>query len=86
MIVWVLEGYDTGAHNYAGYDGVHHRQYTTSAKTAELFSQIPRIQYTDSGHGIVFRAREHRGQRKPVKHMEYVTTHMKRLREDSRKK
>lgn len=85
-MVWELRGYNTGAHNYAGYDGVHHREYTTSARTAELFDQVPRIQFSDSGHGIVFKAIEHRGSRKPIVRMDHVAEHMTRLRAEARKK
>ena len=80
MSVWVLEGHDTGAHNHAGYDGVRHREYTTSKRTAELFGQIPRIQFTDSGHGIVFDASLHSGRRKPTRRMPYVAEQMALLR------
>lgn len=85
MTVWVLEGYDTGAHNYRGYDGVRHREYTSSRRTAELFEQVPRIDFTDSGHGIVFSATEHRGRRKPVRRYEHVREHMARLRKERRR-
>lgn len=87
MSVWVLEGYDTGAHNCAGYDGICHREYTTSERKAELFNEVPRIQFTDSGHGIVFRARLKRpgeGRQRPV-HMEHVRQHMARLRAEKRR-
>jgi hypothetical protein len=84
-MVWLLEGRDTGAHNYAGYDGVRHRQYTTSERTADLFKRIPRIQFSDSGHGIVFTARPHSGARMPVRRMEYVAEQMARLRAEDRR-
>ena len=35
-------------------DDVRYRAYTTSRKKAEAFGRIPKIQFTDSGHGIVF--------------------------------
>lgn len=37
---------------------VRWRQYTTSKKRAEEFEHIRKIQFSDSGHGIVFDARE----------------------------
>jgi hypothetical protein len=70
--VWVLEGFDTGAHHYAGYDGIRHREYTTSKRKSERFALIPRIDFTDSGHGIVFSARPHSGRRLPERRMDYV--------------
>lgn len=84
MAVWVLEGYDTGAHNYAGYDGIRHREYTTSKRKADLFSRIPKIRFTDSGHGIVFYATPHSGKRLPTRRMDYVREQMALLtREES---
>lgn len=80
MSVWVLEGRDTGAHHYAGYDGVRHREYTTSKRKAELFERIPRIQFTDSGHGIVFTASPHSGKRLPTIRMDYVREQLVVLR------
>jgi hypothetical protein len=52
MPVWLLEGYGTDRR----YDDVRYRVYTTSEKRADEFRQIPRIQFSDSGHGIVFAA------------------------------
>lgn len=51
-MTWVLEAYDTDCRD------VRHRSYTTSRKKAEAFDRIPRIQFSDSGHGIVFSATE----------------------------
>ena len=45
---------------------IRYRDYTSSKKKAEKFEQIPKIQFSDSGHGIVFISREHRGSRKPI--------------------
>ena len=53
MTTWLLEAYGTDSRY--GPD-VRYRAYTTSQKRAEVFSSIPRIQFTDSGHGIVFHA------------------------------
>lgn len=76
MSVWILEGYGTDS-RYA--DDVRHREYTTSKKKADLFAQIPRIDFTDSGHGIVFTARPHSGRRLPTRRMEYVAEQMRVL-------
>ena len=69
MSVWELIGYGTDS-RYGAY--VRHREYTTSQKKAELFAQIPRIQFTDSGHGIEFAAIPHQGRREPTRSMDYV--------------
>ena len=61
MTVYVLEAYNTDS-RYP--DDVRWREYTTSRKRAELFNKIPKIQFSDSGHGIVFWAREHKGKHK----------------------
>lgn len=80
-MVWELLGYGTDS-RYS--DDVRYREYTTSKRTAELFEQVPRIQFTDSGHGIVFSARVHRGARKPTRRMEHVEKHMARLRAEAK--
>ncbi len=82
MATWELTGYST---EERGENAVRHREYTTSKKTAELFDRIPRIQFTDSGHGIEFMAGTHTGPRRPVKVglREHVQHHMKLLREAS---
>ena len=38
-------------------DDIRYRAYTTSEAKAKKFAAVPRIQFTDSGHGIVFSAR-----------------------------
>lgn len=81
MPTWELVGFSTEEH---GENAVRHREYTTSERTAALFSMVPRIQFTDSGHGIVFDARPHRGAKKPVRRMEHVREHMTRLRAENR--
>lgn len=60
-MVWCLEAYDTEMRE------ARSRRYTTGDLTAEAWERIPRIDFTDSGHGIVFHALEHpRGKkRKP---------------------
>lgn len=76
-MVYELIGYSTDS-RYP--DDVRHREYTTSRKKAELFDQIPKIQFTDSGHGIVFAAVEHRGPRKPTRRMDYVREQLELLK------
>ena len=49
----------------ADWSDVRYREYTTSAKKAELFKDVPKVRFTDSGHGIVPHVREHRGARQP---------------------
>ena len=76
-MVYELIGFNTDS-RYR--DDVRHREYTTSAKKAQLFGQIPKIQFTDSGHGIVFAASEHRGRREPTRRMDYVREQLEILR------
>lgn len=60
MAVWMLEAYDTDGRN------ARCREYTTSRTKAEAWARIPRIDFTDSGHGIVFNVWAHQGRRKPT--------------------
>lgn len=61
MSTYVLEMRST-----ANWQDVRYREYTTSAKKAEIFRDVPKIQFTDSGHGIVPAVREHiKGPREP---------------------
>ncbi|KKN44525.1 hypothetical protein LCGC14_0692050 [marine sediment metagenome] len=62
MTVYLLEAFNTDSRYPSD---VRYREYTTSKKRAELFDKIPKIQFTDSGHGVVFSAGEHHGPRKP---------------------
>lgn len=55
MTTWLLEAYGTDS-RYV--DDVRYRSYTTSQRKAEAFARIPKIQFSDSGHGIVFHATE----------------------------
>src|SRR2546426_876869 len=55
MTTWLLEAFNTDR-RYP--DDVRYRVYTTSKRKAEAFDRIPKIQFTDSGHGIVFSASE----------------------------
>jgi len=59
-MVYELVAYNTDC-RYS--QDVRYRVYTTSKKKAEAFDKIPKIQFTDSGHGIVFCTREHKGHR-----------------------
>jgi hypothetical protein len=47
---------------------IRYRVYTTNVRKAAAFSKIPRIQFSDSGHGIVFEFRvlKFNERRKPV--------------------
>jgi hypothetical protein len=42
---------------------VRYREYTSSRSRAEAFQKIKKIQFTDSGHGVVPVMREHTGRR-----------------------
>lgn len=55
MTTWLLEAFNTDR-SYP--DDVRYRGYTTSRRKAEAFGRVPKIQFTDSGHGIVFHAVE----------------------------
>ena len=76
-MVYELIGYNTDS-RYP--DDIRHREYTTSLKKAMLFEEIPKIQFTDSGHGIVFAAIPHKGSRLPTRHMRYVSEQMEILK------
>lgn len=64
MTVYCLEAHST--ENFDDIDDIRYREYTRSQRRAELFKKIPMVQLTDSGHGIVFSAREHSGSKKPA--------------------
>ena len=71
--------YELIAFNTESYLGIRYREYTASKKKADLFNKIPKIQFTDSGHGIVFMASEFSGKKKPKIHelSHYVDKHLK---------
>ncbi len=73
MPVYCLEMRST-----ANWDDVRYREYTTSIRKAEAFKTVPKINFTDSGHGIVPAVRDHKGRReKPINALrEYVTSHL----------
>ena len=74
-MVWELEAYNTDC-RYSS--DIRYREYTSSQKKAEAFQKIPKIQFTDSGHGIVFTAIIHAGKRKPTISIlaDYVRQHI----------
>lgn len=61
-----------------GFVDVRFRDYTTSGRKAEKFSKIPKIQFSDSNHGIVFSAIPCRSRTKPKINIlqDYVNKHM----------
>ena len=75
MAVWELVAYNTDS-RYR--QDIRYREYTTSKVRAEAFGRIPKIQFTDSGHGIVFDARPHKGHLQPAIRAlsDYVTNHL----------
>ena len=78
-MIYKLEAYNTDSR----YDNdIRYRKYTGSKKEAELFTKIPKIQFSDSGHGIVFHSQEHSGKRKSTIHILefHVMEEMLRLR------
>jgi len=64
MTTFVLEMRST-----ANWDDVRYREYTTSARKADLFKAVPKIAFTDSGHHIIPVVKEHRGKRLPINRM-----------------
>lgn len=50
----------------ANYEDCRYRSYTSSERKAEAFKAVPRIPFTDSGHGIVPYVHEHSGPRLPL--------------------
>lgn len=79
MPTWELVAYDTEVREDRS------REYTRSATLARMWEEIPRIQFTDSGHGIVFSARElaPRTRRKPtIRRMRHAEEHLARMRRE----
>lgn len=60
-MMYVLEMRST-----ANWGDVRYREYTTSARKAELFKAVPKIPFTDSGHHIIPVVNEHKGRRLPI--------------------
>lgn len=82
MSTWELIAYGTDS-RYRG--DVRCREYTTSARLANLWGQIQRIQWTDSGHGIVFAAKPHRGRRLPtIPRLDHASEELERLEAESK--
>lgn len=59
-MIWALEVYDTEMRV------ARSRRYTSSEITAIAWERIPRIDFTDSGHGLVFQSHKHSGKRQEV--------------------
>lgn len=77
MTTYCLELFSTDRRS----DDVRYREYTTSARKAEAFRAIPRISFTDSGHGIVplVRVMDRGERRKPTIHLlaDHVREHLR---------
>lgn len=56
------------------WEDVRYRSYTKSAKIAERFKRVPRINFTDSGHGIIPVVKEHHGPKLPL--IRHLTDHV----------
>lgn len=50
-VIYELIGFSTEEH---GERSIRHRRYTTSRTLALAWARLPRVQFTDSGHGIEF--------------------------------
>ena len=79
-MVWELVAYDTELREARA------REYTSSPRRAEAWKRIARIDFTDSGHGIVFQATPHSGRRKPTLRgmTEHVNSELARLKAEGR--
>jgi hypothetical protein len=84
-MVYELIGFNTDS-RYR--DDVRWREYTTSEKRADEFGQIRKVQFSDSGHGIVFSAVPLKpGQRrKPIRRalMSHVPDELRRIKRESK--
>lgn len=65
---------------------VRYRCYTQSVKTAERFKKVKRVEFTDSGHGIVPVVTDGKPPyQKPVYNLyRYVTDQMALIREEEK--
>lgn len=74
--------YELVAFNSESYNDIRYRTYTSSKKKADMFNNIPKIQFTDSGHGIIFSAEEYKGKKKIIIHdlYDYVEKHLKSMK------
>lgn len=77
MPTWCLEMRSTER-----WTDVRYRDYTNSKKVAEAFKAVPKVRFSDSGHGVVPVVSEHRGRRLPrVRSLSnYVSQHMPQRR------
>jgi hypothetical protein len=83
MPTYELAAYDTERRDD------RHREYTRSRRTAERWERIPRIQFTDSGHGIVYVTRElqpGQGRKPRGRRSDHVERHMDRLATEERER
>lgn len=73
MTVYCLE-----MRNTQDWSDVRYREYTSSKDRAERFKLVPKIKFTDSGHGVVPSVREHKGRRELANNClrGYVREHM----------
>lgn len=81
-MTWELTAVDTQTRN------VRHREYTNSSVRAQAWNRIPRIQFSDSYHGIIFvTARHHARKRLPyiTALQDHVSKHLPELQADIRK-
>jgi len=80
MTVFCLEMRST-----ADWQDIRYREYTTSAKKADLFKSVPKVKFTDSGHGIVPVVNEHHGKKLPRNMIlqDHVVDAIKRLNSKS---
>jgi hypothetical protein len=78
-MVYRLYGYDTESRS----DRV--REYTSSEREAARWGYIKRVQFSDSGHGIVFGAERHHGKRLPVRpRTEHVINEIQRIKAEEK--
>lgn len=66
---------------------VRYRRYTSSLRTKQAFERIPKIQFTDTGHGIIFSADQVESRRAPVVTIldKHVNAELRRImREDAK--
>ena len=80
-MIYELVGQSTDARS----EDIRWRSYTTSLFRAQSFARIPKIQFTDSGHGIVFSYRRV-SRRQSVIHLldKYVKEHLVTIDHDRR--
>lgn len=77
MTIYMME-----MRNTERWDDCRYREYTTSAAKAEKFLKVPKIQFVDSGHGMVPTVSEVRSRKLPridghYSNINHVREHMK---------